>query len=99
MEIQKLAWFLDRVIKAQGLEDVLKLNFIANDYGPYDNNLDHLLNALDGSYLKADKRVPDSNPLDVIWFNDAKKEFLNTYLNTEGQRYLSALEKAEIKTV
>lgn len=94
LEIQKLAWFLDRVLKAQGGTDELKLNFEAKNYGPYANNLDHLLNALDGSYLKADKRIPDSDPLDVVCFNDNKKEHVATYLKTEGKDYLPALEKA-----
>ncbi|WP_305909649.1 macro domain-containing protein [Methylomarinum sp. Ch1-1] len=94
LEIQKLAWFLQRVIEAQGLKNELKLNFEANNYGPYANNLEHLLNALDGSYLKSDKRIPDSNPLDVIAFNDAKKQQVEAYLNSEGKDFLPALEKA-----
>ena len=94
LEIQKLAWFLQRVIEAEGLKNELKLNFEARNYGPYANNLDHLLNALDGSYLKADKRIPDSDPLDVIAFNDEKKALVEIYLNSEGKDYLPALEKA-----
>lgn len=93
LEIQKLAWFLQRVIVAQGLKNELQLDFQANYYGPYANNLDHLLNALDGSYLKADKRIPDSNPLDAICFNDAKKSFVATYLQSEAKEFLPALEK------
>lgn len=94
LEIQKLAWFLQRVIEAKGLKNELKLKFAANNYGPYANNLEHLLNALDGSYLKSDKRIPDSDPLDVIAFNDEKKALVAAYLNSEGKDYLPALEKA-----
>ncbi len=94
LEIQKLAWFLQRVIEVQGLENELGLKFEANYYGPYANNLDHLLNALDGSYLKADKRIPDSDPLDVIAFNDTQKNYVETYLINEAKEYLPALEKA-----
>ena len=86
LEIQKLAWFLQRIIERQGLKNELKLQFIANYY--------HLLNALDGSYLKADKRIPDCDPLDVIWFNDAEKKTVTTYLNSEAKPYLPALEWA-----
>ena len=93
LEIQKLAWFLQRVIESEGLENELKLSFQANNYGPYANNLDHLLNALDGSYLQADKRIPDSSPFDVIWFNDDKKDFVDAYLNAEAKTYSSALAK------
>tara|TARA_R110002072_G_scaffold9584_7_gene46400 strand:+ start:550 stop:1614 length:1065 start_codon:yes stop_codon:yes gene_type:complete len=93
LEIQKMAWFLQRVIESEGLENELKLSFEANYYGPYANNLAHLLNALDGSYLKADKRIPDSAPDDVIWFNDDKKEFVQRFLKSEGSKYRPALEK------
>lgn len=94
LEIQKLAWFLQRVIESKELNNELTLNFVANNYGPYANNLNHLLNALDGSYLKSDKRIPDSGPWDVIAFNDAKKQQVNTYLNNECKDFLPALEKA-----
>jgi O-acetyl-ADP-ribose deacetylase (regulator of RNase III) len=94
LEIQKLAWFLQRVVEAQGLKNELKLKFEANNYGPYANNLDHLLDALDGSYLKSDKRIPDCDPLDVIAFNDVKKKKVEVYLNSEGKAFLPALEKA-----
>ncbi len=35
LEIQKLAWFLERMIRQLGLVDPLKLNFAADRYGPY----------------------------------------------------------------
>lgn len=94
LEIQKLAWFLQRVIERRQLKNELKLNFEANYYGPYANNLDHLLNALDGSYLKSEKRIPDCDPLDVIWFNDAEKERVQTYLRSEAKEFEPALEEA-----
>jgi len=94
LEVQKLAWFLQRTIELAGLKNELKLNFQANYYGPYANNLDHLLNALDGSYLKSDKRIPDCDPLDVIWFNEAERDKVYTYLKTEAKAYLPALEQA-----
>ncbi|MAE92387.1 MAG: Appr-1-p processing protein [Pelagibaca sp.] len=94
LEIQKLAWFLQRAVQLQGLPDKLQLNFVANNYGPYANNLDHLLNALDGSYLKAEKRIPDSDPLDVIWFRDENRDKVQAYLNSAAKDYLPALEMA-----
>ena len=94
LEIQKLAWFLQRVMKSLDMKDELKLNFEAHNYGPFANNLNFLLDALDGNYLKADKRIPDSSPTDVIWFNDEKKECVSTYLSSEAKSYLPALEKA-----
>ncbi|HEY9200718.1 MAG TPA: macro domain-containing protein [Gammaproteobacteria bacterium] len=93
LEIQKLAWFLERVIEIQKVKNPLNLEFESNNYGPYADKLRHLLDALDGSYLKSEKRIADSDPLDVIWFNDEKRKFVQTYLKTEAKDYLPALEK------
>jgi O-acetyl-ADP-ribose deacetylase (regulator of RNase III) len=93
LEIQKLAWFLERAIEAEGLEP-LDLRFVANNYGPYADRLRHLLDALDGSYLKSEKRISDCEPLDTIWFNDAKRDKVDLYLKTEGKAYQPALERA-----
>lgn len=94
LEIQKLAWFLQRAIEQKQLSNELKLNFQANFYGPYAANLGHLLNAMDGSYLKSDKRIPDCDPLDVIWFNDQQKSNVQTYLLSEAKDYMVAVEEA-----
>lgn len=93
LEIQKLAWFLERAIDAEGQENPLDLRFEANNYGPYADRLRHLLNGLDGSYLKSEKRINDCGPLDTIWFNDAKRDKVALYLKTEAKAYLPALEK------
>lgn len=93
LEIQKLAWFLERAIEAEGLDNPLDLRFEANNYGPYADRLRHLLNGLDGSYLKSEKRINDCEPLDTIWFNDAKREKVDLYLKSEATAYLPALER------
>ncbi|HSH48934.1 MAG TPA: macro domain-containing protein [Halomonas sp.] len=93
LEIQKLAWFLERAIESEGLE-TLDLRFVASNYGPYADRLRHLLDALDGSYLKSDKRISDCGPLDTIWFNDARRDAVELYLKSEAKAYLPALEKA-----
>ena len=93
LEIQKLAWFLERSIERHNPGDnPLNLQFAPHKYGPYANRLDHLLNNLDGSYLQSEKRISDADPLDVIWFDDARKAFLHTYLKTEAKAYTQALE-------
>ena len=94
LEIQKLAWFLERSIEyfLPG-DNSLNLQFVAHKYGPYANRLDHLLNNLDGSYLHCDKRISDANPLDVIWFDDERKPLLDTYLKSEAKPYVPALER------
>ena len=92
LEIQKLAWFLERTIDQLALDNPLKLSFEANKYGPYADRLRHLLNGMDGSYLHCDKRIRDADPLDVIWFDDKRKTKLQTYLKTEAIAYTQALE-------
>lgn len=93
LEIQKLAWFLERVIKRLNPDrNPLNLQFVAQKYGPYANQLDHLLNGLDGSYLHCDKRIGDADPLDVIWFDDARKTFVQIYLQNEAKEYAPALK-------
>jgi hypothetical protein len=73
-------------------ENPLDLRFEANRFGPFAGRLSHLLNALDGSYLHSDKRIADAGPLDVIWFDDAKKDRVTAYLGSEAKAYLPALE-------
>lgn len=93
LEIQKLAWFLERAIERYNPDDnPLNLQFVAHKYGPYANRLDHLLNNLDGSYLHCDKRICDADPLDVIWFDDKRKAFVQTYLKSGAKAYTQALE-------
>lgn len=93
LEIQKLAWFLERAIERYNPGDnPLNLQFVAHKYGPYANRLDHLLNNLDGSYLHSEKRISDADPLDVIWFDDERKTFVQTYLKSEAKAYTQALE-------
>ncbi|MBD8526237.1 type II toxin-antitoxin system antitoxin DNA ADP-ribosyl glycohydrolase DarG [Pseudomarimonas arenosa] len=91
LEIQKLAWFLERNIERMGLQP-LDLRFVPHKYGPYADRLRHLLNGLDGSYLHCDKRVGDADPQDVIWFDDARKAVVQAYLKSEAKEYAAALE-------
>lgn len=94
LEIQKLAWFLDRQIQLQGLRSPLQLEFLAHKYGPYADRLRHVLDGLDGSYLRSEVRIPDAKPTDVIAFDDTKRERVDLYLKTEAGEYLPALEGA-----
>lgn len=91
LEIQKLAWFLERSIERTG-QTPLDLRFVPHKYGPYADRLRHLLEGLDGSYLHCDKRIGDADPLDVIWFDDDRKTVVQTYLKSEAKDYVSALE-------
>lgn len=92
LEVQKLAWFLERAIEKLSLENSLNLKFEAHIYGPYARTLNHLLDKLDGSYLHSDKRIADADPLDVIWFDEGHKSRVDTYLRSEAKDYLPALQ-------
>jgi O-acetyl-ADP-ribose deacetylase (regulator of RNase III) len=95
LEVHKLAWFLHRIIRKLKLKDPLKLRFRANKFGPYAEQLRHLLNALDGSYLHCEKRLSDAGPFDSIWFEDNKKNKLDSFLRNETPPpYRDALDEA-----
>lgn len=95
LEVQKLAWFLQRSMEQLGIEDPLDLRFRANKYGPYAERLRHLLNGLDGSYLHCEKRLSDAGPFDLIWFDDSKQEKVRNFLRADACQYRSALERTE----
>jgi len=94
LEVQKLAWFLERSLLHLQLRNDLQLNFKAHRYGPYASNLNHLLNSLDGSYLRSDKRIADAGPWDVIGFDDGRKDLVQGYLRSEAKDVAPALELA-----
>jgi O-acetyl-ADP-ribose deacetylase (regulator of RNase III) len=92
LEVQKLAYFLERQIGIRGLHSPLNLSFEANRFGPFSPKLRHLLDALDGSYLHCEKRLPDAGPMDVIGYDDAKMEKVELYIRTEAKTYKEALD-------
>lgn len=96
LEVQKLAYFLQRVLMGMGLPDELRLNFGTHKYGPYADALRHLLNALDGSYLHCEKRLADAGPFDEIVIDGEKlpkvREFVEAQLD---RRYASALDQVD----
>lgn len=93
LEIQKLAWFLERTIERMELDNPLDLRFEADRYGPYADRLRHLLNDLDGSYLHCERRISDARPTDTIWFDDSKKDRVAAFLNSEARSFADALEE------
>lgn len=96
LEIQKLAYFLERSIDEYHLTNPLALQFSANKFGPYSRRLNKLLEALDGSYLQCDKRLTDASALDIIRFNENKRDRVAAYLKGgEGKAYLPALNATE----
>lgn len=94
LEVQKLAYFVERSIQALGLKDPLRMQFQANRYGPYSDRLRHLLNDLDGEWLTSDKRLADAGPMDRIHFRDASRQALSDYLSADpAVQYQPALAK------
>ncbi|MCX8157080.1 MAG: macro domain-containing protein [Verrucomicrobiae bacterium] len=96
LEIHKLAWFLHRALHQRRLDDVLKLDFQADRYGPFSPRLNHLLDALDGSYLRANKRIADCTPYDTIAFAEEKTEQVAAFLRSPPARcYQPVLEDVD----
>jgi O-acetyl-ADP-ribose deacetylase (regulator of RNase III) len=86
LEVQKLAWFLERGLKHMHLDDPLKLHFHAQQYGPYADTLRHVLNNLDGSYLHSERRIADASPYNVVGFNWDKADDLEHYLQQASMK-------------
>lgn len=95
LEVQKLAWFAERLLTRAGKHDVLDLRFAQNRYGPYAHRLSHLLDALDGSYLHCSKRIADASKTDLIWVDSKKADVLGAYLNSEGKSVMWAIDETE----
>jgi hypothetical protein len=95
IEVQKLAWFLQRSIRSMALPDLLRLEFKADKYGPYADALRHLLNGLDDSYLHGAKRMADSGPFDPIWADVSRRAEVESFIHSENAAsYVPALSKA-----
>ncbi|MBI4740262.1 MAG: macro domain-containing protein [Betaproteobacteria bacterium] len=93
LEVQKLAWFLERAIERLAPSNPLDLRFIANKYGPYADRLRHLLDGLDGSYLHCDKRIGDADRLEPIWFDNERTDVVQSYLKSaDAKPFAAALE-------
>ena len=94
LEVQKLAWFVSRWIDLCRMENALRLEFVANRYGPYADRLRHLLTEMDGSYLHCERRLSDAAPTDLIWFDDARRAEVTNYLaNSWAAPYRLPLDK------
>lgn len=93
LEVQKLAWFLERSLKLFNIDSPLKCRFKPHIYGPYADELRHLLNTLNGSYFCCEKRINDAQAFEPIWFNNSQKENLEKYLESNEMKiYTKALE-------
>lgn len=95
LEVQKLAYVVDAIAKSEGLKNPLKVSFSAHKFGPYADELRHLLNSIDGSYITSDKRINDCGPFDALDFAHLKRDFVNAYFSTEeAKEFRPILDKA-----
>jgi len=94
LEVHKLAWFLHRALAVLGANDPLRLRFSANIYGPYSDQLRHLLDAMDGSYLHSERRLSEASHLDFISMSSERRERVTAYLEGPAKEYLPALAAA-----
>jgi O-acetyl-ADP-ribose deacetylase (regulator of RNase III) len=81
LEVQKLAYFMQRIPDGLKPENPFKLKFEPNQYGPYADALRHMLDALDGSYLHCQRRVHDAGPLDPIQIDLGRLDRVKEYLS------------------
>ena len=95
LEVQKLAWFIQRIGLSFSNLNIFEVEFKQDRYGPYAYKLNYLLNSIDGSYISCQKRVADSSPLDFVWFNYKKSDHVGLYLKTEAKQFLTILDKVE----
>ena len=94
LEAQKLAWFINRFIDRCEVENTFRLEFVPNRYGPYADGLRHLLNEMDGSYLHCERRLADAGPMDLIRFDDGRREEVaNYFTNPWAEPYRLPLDK------
>lgn len=96
LEVQKLAYFLQRILRGLALEDPLRLKFVPNKFGPYADALRHMLDGLDGSYLHCQKRLHDAGPLDPIQLDMDRLPKVEEYVSRgPAAAYREALERLD----
>jgi hypothetical protein len=96
LEVQKLAYFLQRILQGIRADDPLRLTFLPNKYGPYADALRHVLDSLDGSYLHCQKRLHDAGPMDPIQIDLDRMPKVEKYVAEELSReHRAALERLD----
>ncbi|HKI85547.1 MAG TPA: macro domain-containing protein [Thermoanaerobaculia bacterium] len=96
LEVQKLAYFLQRILNCMRIDDPLRLTFLPNKYGPYADALRHMLDSLDGSYLHCQKRLHDAGPMDPIQIDLDRLPTVEDYVaRALTKEHRSALEQLD----
>lgn len=88
---EKVAYFLQRF----GAEDVFKLKFEPNFYGPYSGKVKHVLYYLNGSYISG-YSSKDKKPFEELGIIRDGEEDVNSFLSTEeNQRFRKITEQTK----
>ncbi len=88
---EKIAYFLQRF----GAEDIFKLEFQPNFYGPYSGKVKHVLYYLNGSYITG-YSAKDKKAFAEMSLVMAAEEDVNIYLNApENARYLEIVQQTK----
>jgi O-acetyl-ADP-ribose deacetylase (regulator of RNase III) len=96
LEVQKLGYFLQRVVLGLKLSNPLKLQFEPNKFGPYADNLRLLLDGLDGTYLHCSRRLADAGPMEPIRLDLERAVELDAFWSIEAHtRYREAAAMTE----
>ncbi len=84
LEVQKLAYFL------QESGEVLRLKYVAGTYGPYADNLNKVLQEIEGHFTRGigDSPVPDRDIELLPGATEAANEFLAVHLDDDSRRRL-----------
>ncbi len=65
LEVQKLGWLLEQTLLHDGAPE-FHFDFTPQRYGPYSDKLRHLLDTIDGTFIRSEKRIADASPYDGI---------------------------------
>jgi len=94
LEVQKLGYLIQRVVEGLALKNPLRLKFVAEQFGPYAENLKHLLDALDGSFLHCTKRLADAGPTEPIALDlDRLRELEGFWKQNDVAKYRQVLDQ------
>jgi len=85
IEVQKLAYFLQR------LGEPLKLNFVKGQYGPFASNLGHVLQRMDGAYLRG-MAYKEAKPFAELTLMEEKFPEVEAYI----AQYLTDQQKEQV---
>lgn len=93
LEVQKLGWLLEQTLRFNGVPG-FEFDFKPQRYGPYSDKLRHLLDTIDGAFIRSDKRIADTSPYDEIRTIPERGRVVDEYLaGSEMASYRESLDR------